>query len=85
MRRINSQVDRNVGNSLVTSSDAISFIFDFFANLIKINELFSFAMKKLCPFGGPVHELENQWTTGDDTRSAGQKVSAKLNSFVEVE
>jgi hypothetical protein len=50
VRRVHSQVDGDVGNSLVPSGDTIGLAFDLQSNIVKVDELLSFQMKKLGVF-----------------------------------
>jgi hypothetical protein len=34
-------------------------------------------VQELSPFGGSIDELKDEWTTGDDTGTARQKIPAK--------
>ncbi len=70
MRRVDAQVDGQVGDALVGAGDAIGLILDLFSDLGKVHELLSFAVKELAVLGWSVHELQDQRPPCDDATTS---------------
>jgi hypothetical protein len=75
MRRVNSQVDRQVGNAFVGARHPFRLILDLLHYLKEIHKLSALAVEELSIRVGRVDELENQGSSSDDTVSSRQKVS----------
>ena len=59
VRRINSEIDGQVGNSLIGSSHAVRLILDLFHDGVKIHKLFAFGVQKLSVFIRRINQLQN--------------------------
>ena len=67
MRRVHSQVDGQITDSLVAASDSVCFILNLLHNRGEIREFLSLGVQKLSILDRPIDKLENQGTSCDNT------------------
>ena len=74
VRRVNSQVDWKIADSLVTASHSVSLIFNLFHDGGKVHKLLSLRVKEFSILHWSVNELEDERPPGDNPGASWQEV-----------
>lgn len=77
MRRVNSQVDGQVGDALIGACHAVRLIFDLLADFEEVHKLLPLAVEELAVLVRPVDKLKDQGPSSDNAISSGQKIPEK--------
>ena len=77
MRRVNPEVDGQVGDALVGAGDAVGLVLDLLHDLVEVGELLALAVQELSILVGRVDELEDEGTAGHDARASGKEIPRK--------
>ena len=71
VRRVHSQVDWKIADSLVTASHSVSLVLNLLHDGRELHELLSLGVEELPILHWTVYKLENERSPGDDARSSG--------------
>jgi hypothetical protein len=82
VRRVDSEIDGQVGDALVAAGHAVGLLLDLFLYGEKVRKLLALAVQELSIFVRAVYELQNQGTSGDDARTTRKEIPAKNNSSI---
>ena len=86
MRRVDPEVDGQIGDALVGAGDTIRLVLDLLHDGGKVHELFALAVEELAIFVGRVDQLKDERSSGHDSGASRQKVPrkryAKNNSLI---
>ena len=77
MRRIDPEIDGQIGDALVGAGDAVGLVLDLLHDLVKVGELLALAVQELSILVGRVDELEDEGTAGHDARASGKEIPRK--------
>lgn len=67
---VDSQIDGNVWDSLVASSDTICLVLNLLADFFKVHKLFAFAVQEFRHLDRAIDELKNQRTSSNNARAS---------------
>ena len=77
MRRIDPEIDGQIGDALVGAGDAVGLVLDLLHDLVEVGELLALAVQELSILVGRVDELEDEGTAGHDARASGKEIPRK--------